>query len=100
MEHVQMQTNKDRYRPYEQFLSFVLVTLILRVIPVVISFTDDIFIRYSIGILLIICFILFNRFNTKPAAKLKELCNALNISTVTLYIVYIAVYFSLFWIVQ
>lgn len=97
MKNLSVQDFKKMNRPYERFLSFVLISLIFRFVDVIIIFTpENMFLRICIGILLIIIFIIFEENNTKPASRLREICTSLNISTVTLYTVYLIGYFSIF----
>ena len=92
-------STKNMNRPYERFLSFVFVTVIFRMIPFIISVTpNEMILRMSIGVVLFIAFVLFDQWNAKPAARLREFCNSLNITTVTLYTVYIVIYFSIYFL--
>lgn len=97
MEYSSEQELKKLNRPYERFLSFVLISLMFRLVDVIISFTsENMLLRICIGILLIIVFIIFEENNTKLASSLRKICNSLNINTVILYTVYLIGYFSIF----
>ncbi|MEI2463181.1 hypothetical protein [Niallia taxi] len=77
---------------YEGFLYFVSITLILRCLPLMESFSTNILVKVIIGLLLV--FIIFQVLARKQnwTVQLKTWCEKYKISLPVLYIVYIGSY--------
>lgn len=92
MTHLQEQTKEELNKPYENFLTFVAFTILLRLFDFIERLTNNTV--FQVIIALIIAMILLQiASNNKLSTRLRTVCEKLKMNTFSLHAAYLILYF-------
>lgn len=92
MNPLQAEQQEQPNKAYESFLSFVVFTIALKLLPVFESLTDNLTLQIILGLALAALVLQWFINNNKLVNLLRKMCKRLNLQIVYLYLAYIILY--------